>query len=261
MVRPLLPSARNVSQTGFKAANGVECLQNTNSQTEGNLNRWWGRENGPRNEGKILISGAKSCLFDLLQIARNSQWNSTEALAVLLWMSWGMQMNWVSKYDVHSQVAASLIVGFTAENRKLHLAARLREASTTPDLVVWADFWISRQRDRSRGRGGGHYPAGDTVTADTQKRHTDSNWRLRLPPLCPLSWVRHCCSITKAQIAPSPPFQLFVITCRFFVSINQLDGWSLHEEDIWAISGDLGLKFGKWRNIDQISETPKCYPV
>ena len=176
---------------------------------------------------------------------------------------WGMQMNCVSKYDVHSQVAASLIVGLTAENRKLHLAARLREASATPDLVATEieQIFGFPDRDRSRGRGGGHYPAGDTVTADTQKRHTDSNWRLRLPPLCPLSWVRHCCSITKAQIAPSPPFQLFVITCRFFVSINQLDGWSLHEEDIWAISGDLGLKFGKWRNIDQISETPKCYPV
>ena len=135
-------------------------------------------------------------------------------------------MNCVSKCDVHSQVAASLIVGLTAENRKLHLAARLREASATPDLVATEieQIFGFPDRDRSGGRGGGHYPAGDTVTADTQKRHTDSNWRLRLPPLCPLSWVRHCCSITKAQIAPSPPFQLFVITCRFFVSINQLDG-------------------------------------
>ena len=69
MVRPLLPSARNVSQTGFKAANEAECLQNISSQIETNLNRLWGRQNGLCNEGKILISEAKSCLGDLLQIA------------------------------------------------------------------------------------------------------------------------------------------------------------------------------------------------
>ena len=59
-------------------------------------------------------------------------------------------MNWVSKCDVHSQVAASLIVGFTAENRKLHLAARLREASATPDLEATEIEQIFGFPDRDR---------------------------------------------------------------------------------------------------------------
>ena len=66
-------------------------------------------------------------------------------------------MNCVSKYDVHSQVAASLIVGLTAENRKLHLAARLREANTTPDLVVTEIEQICGFPDRDRSGGEGRW--------------------------------------------------------------------------------------------------------
>ena len=67
------------------------------------------------------------------------------------------------------------------------------------------------------GGEGGHYPAGDTVTAD----------RLKLAPQAATTLSTHGCATTvsqKAQIAPSRPYQLFVITCRFFVSINQFDG-------------------------------------
>ena len=77
-----------------------------------------------------------------------------------------------------------------------------------------------RETDEGGGEGG-HYGTGDTVTADThnQTQIGASGYHHSV-----LSWACHRCSITKAQIAPSPPFQLFVITCRFFVSINQLDG-------------------------------------
>ena len=64
-------------------------------------------------------------------------------------------MNCVSKCDVHSQVAASLIVGLTAENRKLHLAARLREASATPDLEATEIEQIFGFPDRETDHGGG----------------------------------------------------------------------------------------------------------
>ena len=89
----LLPSRSswNVSQTGFKAANNLEssataldvwrtfyaskCFQNIiRLETEANLNTSlgrWGRENGPGNDGSVLISLSKSCLFCSAQIASN----------------------------------------------------------------------------------------------------------------------------------------------------------------------------------------------
>ena len=89
----LLPSRSswNVSQTGFKAANNLEssataldvwrtfyaskCSSNIiRLKTETNLNTSvgrWGRENGPSNDGSVLISLSKSCLFCSAQIASN----------------------------------------------------------------------------------------------------------------------------------------------------------------------------------------------
>ena len=108
---------------------------------------------------------------------------------------------------------------------------------------------------------------GWSLSLVTQLRLTDSNWRLRLPPLCPipvpLYQCHHsvllynhsygCATATVSQKHKLPCDQLFVISCRFSVSIKELDGWSLR--DIFALSGHLSLKSEKWKHINQISET------
>ena len=149
---------------------------------------------GAGNEGKILISEAKSCLCDLLQIA----WKS------LLEFHWGVgrAMNEVKyademgEYDVISQLSASLLmlmyVGLQYIWKQKASSGNLPWFGADWD---WSDFWISRQRDRS---GWWLSETGDTVTAaDNQTQigasgyhHSVHTWAFLLPPVL---YHNFCC--------------------------------------------------------------------
>ena len=131
-----------------------------------------GRQNGLHNEGKILISGAKSCLWDLLQIALNSQRNSTEVLGILLWISKNAdELNVQVRLCIFCYLLCSLVqctlYSFTWDRSasKTESSTWLTdwEATTLIEFAPWfggdwdwADFWIFRHR-QMRGEGG-HYP-------------------------------------------------------------------------------------------------------
>ena len=94
--------------------------------------------------------------------------------------------------------------------------------SLPPDLVGTEIEHISGFSDTDRWEGRVVIIPGDTVTAD----------RLKLAPRAATTLSSYA---TRGRLplyhkSTNCPDQLFVISCRFFVSIKNLDGWSLHEE-------------------------------
>ena len=110
-------------------------------------------------------------------------------------------------------------------------------------LSTFLDF--QTQADQGGGGEGGHYPWWHSYGWQTQIGASGSHYSVLLMGLPLLLYHK----------STNCPFSVSTVChhlSRFFVSIKELDGLSLHKEDIFAIYGDLSLD--KYSN--QISETP-----
>ena len=126
--------------------------------------------------------------------------------------------------------------------------------SLPPDLVGTEIEHIFGFSDTDRWEGRVVIISGDTVTAD----------RLKLAPRAATTLSSYA---TRGRLplyhkSTNCPDQLFVISCRFFVSIRGIGRMiTSRGKDIFTISGYLSLNYGNWTNINQTSEavTPKFH--
>ena len=160
------------------------------------------------------------------------------------------QMNWVCK---HSYLSCTVSLQH-AGHLKQKAPPGWQTESQPPDLVVAEIEQIFVFSDTDRWEGRVVIIPGDTVTAD----------RLKLAPRAATTLSSYA---TRGRLplyhkSTNCLDQLFVISCRFFVSIRGI-GWMITSrgKDIFTISGYLSLNSGNWTNINQISEaaTPKFH--